>query len=270
MGRALEIIAATATAAAAAGSDLTAAAGNSLTVRNARADAPVYLLQAWADVQTAGFFRIRSARLHDNVQGLRLDTVVGDVGPLLPAGMKQRLYSQDQLTLTISGAAVAGDIETGCLLVYYEDLPGGDARLATWEDVMRRAVSWMTVENTIATVATGGWGGEEAINAEFDLFKANTDYALVGYLVDAEAAAVRWRGSDTGNIGVGGPGEPGIRHVTEEWFLRLSRLTGLPLVPVFNSGNKDSILLDAAQDENGTDLTVTSIFAELGPAGAAR
>lgn len=270
MGRALEVVTGFATAAAAAGSDLAAAAGNSLTVRNAREGSGIWLLQAWADVQTAGFFRIRSARMHDNVQGLRFDNIVSDVMPLLPMGTRQRLYPQDQLTLTISGAAVAGDIETASLLLYYEDVPGAEARLISYEDLLRRAVSYMSVENTIALGVAGGYSGEEAINVEFDLFKANTDYALLGYHVDVECATVRWRGADSANMGVGGPGIETERHLTKDWFSELARVSGLPLIPVFNSGNKDGILVDGAQDENGVDTTVISIFAELGPGGAAR
>ena len=120
-------------------------------------------------------------------------------------------------------------------------------------------------ENTIATGTAGGWSGEEAINAEFDNFKAHTDYALMGYIVSAECLAVRWRGSDTGNLGVGGPGNIAPQFGTNNWFVDLSDRYGMPLIPVFNSANKSAILIDAAQDENGTDVTVTSIFAQLTP-----
>jgi hypothetical protein len=118
-------------------------------------------------------------------------------------------------------------------------------------------------ENSISTGTAGGWSGEEAINVEFDNFKANTDYALMGYLVSAECLAVRWRGSDTGNLGVGGPGTIDQRDLTARWFCTLSDEFGLPLIPVFNSANKSSILVDCAQDENGADVVVTSLFAEL-------
>jgi hypothetical protein len=121
----------------------------------------------------------------------------------------------------------------------------------------------MGQENTIATGVAGGWSGSEAINAEFPNFKANTDYALVGYIVSAECLAVRWLGSDTGNLGVGGPGWIERPDLTSEWFIQLSNRFDLPLIPVFNSSNQGAFLIDAAQDENGADVTVTSILAQL-------
>jgi hypothetical protein len=51
--------------------------------------------------------------------------------------------------------------------------------------------------------------------------------------------------------------------LTANWFERLSLATGLPCVPVFNAANKSALLIDGAQDENGTDVTVTSYFVEL-------
>lgn len=263
MGRALEVLAGFATAPSTTFTALTMASGNSATIRNAPFDAEILLLQAWADNQAVGTFRIRSPRLHDNVQGIRLDVTASDVAPLLPWGFRQPLTPQDALTLELTGSATAADIETAALLVHYADLPGVEARLLTWADVLERMVSLVTVENTLALGTAGGYSGEEAINAEFDLVKANTDYALLGYTVDAECAVVRWRGADTGNLGVGGPGNETLRHVTAEWFKRLSLAYDLPLIPVFNSANKAGILLDGAQDENGTDTTLTSFLAEL-------
>lgn len=263
MGRALEIIAGQATAPSTTLTGLTMNSGNSLTVRNAPLESDVRLISAWVDVQGAGQFRIRSPKLHDNVQGIRFDTTVGDTAPLIPFGVSQKLIPQDVLIAEIAGSATAGDIESAAMLIYYANLPGSDARLVTWEDVQRRAVNIVTVENSLATGTAGGWSGEEAINAEFDLLQANTDYALIGYTVDTEALAVRWRGADTANLGVGGPGNETLKHVTAEWFKRQSMAHGLPLIPVFNSANKGGILVDAHQDENGADTTVNSIFVQL-------
>lgn len=262
---ALELITGFVTAPSTTFTAWTLASGNSLTIRNAPLETNIRLLSAWADQQTAGNLRIRSPRLHDNVQGIRLLAVASEVEPLLPMYGAQKLISQDTLTIEQTGSATAGDIETGAILVYYDQLPGIDARFLSPEDVNQRTVNLVGQENSLATGTTGGYSGEESIVAEFDNFKANTDYALLGYLVSAECASIRWRGTDTGNLGVGGPGNELRKQLTANWFVALSHAFGIPLIPVFNSANKNAILIDAAQDENGTDVIVTSIFAQLAP-----
>lgn len=267
MGRALEMVTANVTAAVAAPnvSAMAAVAGDTLTVRNATAGSAIKLLTTWAKSQNSGILRIRSPQMADNVQGIRLRHVAAQVDNLLPIAPYQSLTSQDLLTLEMSENAVAGDIGIASLLVYYEDLVGIEARLMMADDVMARVVDMVAVENTITTVAGGGYTGAEAINAEFDLLRANTDYALVGYLVDTLCGSVRWRSVDFGNLGVGGPGHLNHKHVTSSWFLDLSRHTGLPTVPVFNSANRAGVLIDVAQDENAAAVVVTTILAELSP-----
>jgi len=268
MGRALEVLSGRVTAPGVTLTALTMAAGNVLTIRNAPLESDVRLLDTWVDAQVAGVMRIRSPRLHDNVQGIRFDTIVSEVQPLLPPGAAQRLYAQDTLTVELSGSAVGGDFEIWGGLIYYDNLPGVEARLARWDDIARRIVHIVTNENPITAGAGGGYTGEAALNATFDLLKANTDYALLGYVVDAECAVVRWRGPDTGNFGVGGPGADNLRHVTRNWFVSLANAAGVPTIPIINSANKAGTLVDVAQDENATAVVVTSILAELGPAPA--
>jgi hypothetical protein len=263
MPAAMELIGGQGTAIGATLAALTPLTGDSFSVRNGNPGAEILLLQLWADVQVAGTMRVRSPRFHDNVQGIRFDTVIGDLKPLLPWGLPEPLLPQDNMTIELAGSAVAGDIEQVMALLYYADLGGSDARLESWESIAPRIEHIVTVENTIATGAAGNYSGSEAISAEFDLLKANTDYALLGYVVDTECAAVAWRGSDTGNYRVGGPGEPDLRDITKDWFVLLSQAYGLPCIPVFNAGNKAAITVEAVQDENGADPTVTSIFAQL-------
>lgn len=260
---ALEVIAAQGTAIGATIAALAAASGDSLAVRNTGGTKPARLLQVWADVQVAGTLRVRSPRFHDNVQGIRIDTIVSDPRPLLPWGVSQQIYSSDVLGVDLGGSAVAGDIEYVCLMLYYEELAGIAARFISPDELMRRAVNIFSVENTLATGTGGGWTGGEAINVEFDQWHAGSNYALVGYKVDTECAAVAWRGADTGNLRVGGPGEETEAELTADWFLRLSKAFGLPLVPVFSAENKGAVTIDALQDENGADTTVTSYFVEL-------
>lgn len=265
MGRAVEILTGFVTAPSSTFTAWTMASGDSLTIRSAGPDSRILLLQAWGQNQTAGNLRVRGPRLHDNVQGMRFFCAADQPDPLMPIGIAQRLRPLDVLTVEQTGSAVAGDIEQGSLLVWYENLPGSDARLIDADELMRRAVSMTVVENTLSTGTAGGYSGEEAINVEFDQFKADHDYALAGYLVSSVLASIGWRGADTANLRLGGPGLVGDRAVTASWFVNLSRAFGMPLIPVFNSNNRAGILVDCAQDEDGADPVVSSIFVELGP-----
>jgi hypothetical protein len=268
MGKALEIIHGRVVAPSTTMTAWTMASGNSLTIRNAPLVSIPLLLSMWALQQTAGTLRVRSPKLHDNVQGLRYRIPVNDPSPIFPYGYSQMLSPQDTLTAEQSGSATAGDIEQGCLLVYYPDLPGSDARLFKLADILPRIKNLVTVENSITGGVGGGYSGEVALNATFDLLKANTDYALLGFTVDVKCACVRWRGADTGNLGLGGPGGPALRFLTCEWFVELARYFDLPLIPVINSANRAGVLVDVACDENGGTFVVSSILAEL-TAGAA-
>lgn len=242
---------------------LAAVAGDSLAVPHFPDSKSAWILQLWADVQAAGTLRIRSPKMHDNVNGIRIDTIASDPNPLLPWGARQRIYSGDTLNVELAGSATAGDEEFVCLLQYFEELSAQHSRLLSAEDVLRRMRDVVTVENTIATGTTGVYTGSEAINAEIDQFQHNDDYAILGYKVDAECAAIGYRAPDFANVRVGGPGIETEPELTGDWFLRLSRAHNLPLVPVFNAANKASVLVDALQDENGTDVTLTTYLARL-------
>lgn len=259
----MELIGGQATAPGAAQTALTMNSGSSLAIRNAPLESRIMLLQAWADVQGAGVLRLRSPNLHDNVQGLRFRTTISEPKPLMPDGAPQYLIPQDVLTADLSGSATAGDIECVGMLVYYDDLPGANANFATYEEILPRMENIVTVENLISTGTAGGFSGEEALNAEFNLLRANTDYALLGYLVDTECASVCWRGIDTSNLRVGGPGDELGRDYTRNWFVNLSRAYGVAAIPIINSANINAVLIDVHEDENGADPTVTTILAEL-------
>jgi hypothetical protein len=262
MGQALELITGFVTAPSTTLTALTMAAGNSLTVRNAPSGM-ARLLTFWTDSQGIGQLQVRSPRMHDNVQGITVGTQISEVQPLTPWGMPQQLYPQDTLTALLSGSATAGDIETASMLIHYDDLPGTDARLARWSEVESNIESIMISTNTLSLGTAGGYSGQEAINAEVDDWKANRDYVLIGYQTTVECACIRWVGSDTGNLGVGGPGHENFKSLTGDWFRRLSESFDLPLMPIFNAANKNGILIDGAQDENGSDPLVTSIFGLL-------
>lgn len=260
---ALELLTGFVTAPSTTATALTMATGNTLTVRGVDANKRALLIGAWADNQGAGVLDVRSPRMHDNVVGWQAGVVASVPQPLFPGGFQQRLYPQDVLTATLTGSATAGDIETACLLLYYEDVPGSAGRFIDLATLRQKGMNIIGVSNTLALGTAGGYSGSQAINTTNDQFKANTDYALLGYVCSAECAAVRYTCIDFGNLGIGGPGVDDVKDITVNWFERLSRDTGLPLIPVFNSANKNNFLIDGAQDENGTDVTVISYFVEL-------
>lgn len=263
LGPALDTVTAQGTAIGATIAALAAATGDSLAVKFCPLEKTVRLLSYWSDVQVAGTGRIRSARLHDNVSAMRFDTIIGDLRPYLPWGVAQRVYPNDVLNVELAGSAVGGDLEVIVLLLYYEDLPGISARFISPDELMRRGGNIYQGENTLSTGTGGSYQGGEAVNIEIDQFHAGGQYALVGYLCDTEMGAICWRGPDTGNLRVSGPGEETERELTADWFIRLSRAFNVPLIPVISAENKAATLVDCVCDENGADPTVTSIFVEL-------
>lgn len=274
MGIALEVVAGQVTNPAGATTALTMNAGNSATVRNASLSSSVALMQTWANFHNVGLWRIRSPKLHDNVQGIRYRVPVADPGPLVVPGLYQRLVPQDTLTLELNTAAGAGVIEQAAMLLYYTDLPGNSARLIGPAELIKRTVNMWTTEISVAPGAAGGYSGAVAINSTFDNFKANTDYALVGYEVDVKCTVVGFTGPDFSNLRVGGPGlvagaaaQTATRWVTARWFYHLSQQYGIPLIPVFNAANKFGTIVDVMQDNGGAAVVVTAFLHELAPVG---
>src|SRR5215831_719690 len=268
MGQALELLTGIATAPSTTFTGLTMAVGNTLTIRSADPSSQISLLSAWAFNNAAGAFRIRSPRLHDNQQGVRMVVDATDASPRYPRyQFQQPLVAQDVLTAEITGSAVGGQIETGCVLVYYANLPGITARFINTTQLTRWGRNYMGQELDITAGAAGNYSGQAAINtlAGADNWKANTDYALVGYIVSAACGAVRIQGADVGNLGIGGPGLVGDPNTTSYWFAWLSDFYEMPLIPVFNAANKNAILVDVAQNQAAAAVKISFFFVELAP-----
>lgn len=261
MGAAMEVVSARVTNPGATVSTTTIATGDSFSVRNFNPGAGAYLLNTWGQQATAGIVRIRSPRLHDNVQGIRLPNAAATPQPLLPVGMNQILYAQDTLTVEQSGDAADTDCVTW--LNYYTDLPGTNARLYHWEEVRARIVQYMATEVDITTGGTkGDYGGATTINATFDQFKANTDYAILGYLTNTSVSTIGIKCADFGNLRLGGPGTS-QRVETRDWFIDLDKSLPYPCVPVFNAANKGNCVVDVTANVTATAIVTTIICAQL-------
>ncbi len=271
MGRALDLITSFVTAPGATLTAAAAAAGDSLQIRSADVKSKVFLLQSWAFNQVAGSLRIRSPRLHDNVNGIRTRVPASSVLPkypgLIQGGFGQFLIPQDTLIVEQSGSGVAGQIESNTLMVYYDSLPGISARLIDYPTLMRAGVNIATVEASITGLATGQYGTALALNAAANSqnLKANTDYALVGGLVDTRCTTVRVKGVDFGNLGVGFPGEPSTQDLTAGFFINMALAMNLPLIPVFNSANAGGTNIDLQTNQAGGTFIVDLFCVELAP-----
>ncbi len=267
MGRILDTVTGFVTAPGATFTAWTMATGDSLAVRAAIPTSSIWLVGAWAWNQVAGVLRIRSPRLHDNVQGIRMRTPANIVANKIPErltqGAAQRLFTQDTLIAEQTGSAVAGQIETGSLLIWYDDVPGVAGRFIDQATLKKNGVNIMGQEVSITTGAAGGYSGSVAINSTNDNFKANTDYALVGGVCDTRVATIRIKGIDTGNVGVSFPGEPTFSDETDNWFASLSASTGIPMIPVLNSQNKGAILVDAVAQQAAVTTVVSLWLVEL-------
>lgn len=242
----------------------TIAPGDSFTIKNAPLNSDVFLLNFWTHNLVAGQVRIRSPKMHDNVDALRARTLVATFDPLMPLGVPQRMYPQDTEIVELAGSGTAGQIESVVQLMYYADLPGQAGRFLTPDALKQRMRNLIGVRLAI-TLGTGtGYNGARAINGDVDLLKANTDYALLGMTSDIATAALCLRGPDTGNLRVSVPGAPTLWQITDRWFKHLSTEYGLPLIPIINSANKGGTLIDAVNNQAGGTANVTIYLAELG------
>lgn len=264
MPRALQVVSGRVTNPGATITALTPNTGDSFTVKNAQQGSRVQLLNGWAQEATVGVLRVRSPLMHDNAQAVRL-RVTRSAEPLLPYEQVQPLQGQDVLTAELSGGAA----ETDCasLLVYYSDLGGASARLATFEQVEPLILNLVGLEANLTTGGTAGqYGGGAAINANFDILQRTRDYALLGYLVDTTVCTVGITGPDTSNLRLGGPGiaEP---IITRTWFVDVAQRYGIPAVPILNAANVGATQIDLVATQTATAVNVTLMLAELNVAG---
>jgi len=259
----IEAVGFSATAPGSSGATASAFSGDSLTTKNKREGSRAMLAALWGLNQTAGWQQVTWPTAHDRTRGFRYPVPASQVSIGVYGFLAPKVEGQEDITATIAGSATAGDIEIGVALMWYEDVPGIAGRLIGADEAKSRVEKITTVFATLATGTSGGWSGSEVITAESDLLLANRDYAVLGAVVQDRCAAVGLRAPDWGGQRIAVPGEPNDAELTSRFFVELSARMQLPAVPVFNSGNKGNVLLDAAQDENGTDVDVAWVLGLL-------
>lgn len=248
----IEIVTASATAAATTGSAAAALTGDTLVIKNGK---NIDIIAAWQTNQTAGFGQLIFPTAHETTRGYRANAPVGVNPSLFAFGSRMRVEAQETLAPQIAATAVAGDVENVTYLLRYNDSPGMDAHLVTPEEVMRRAEKWTTIQNSLASTAGPSYGTPETFIADSDLLKANREYAILGMTPRTQVHCVYAMTPDAGNVRFGCPGV--LRpEITSQWFMLLSRLHGEPLVPVFNSAGKGNCFVGVVTDENAGTFVV--------------
>jgi hypothetical protein len=239
------------------------ATGDTFAVQNYYQGAAGYMLDAWADLDSQGVVQFKSPNFHDDVFGINQEVPAKTPTPVLPAWMRQTLQPNDTINalLSVTGAANPSGLT---IIEYYTDLPGSNARLYRWEELVGSIVDFMSCTVDVAPGGTrGDYTGEAAINSLQDVFKASTDYALLGYTTSVQYQTVGIRGADTSNWRLGGPGTTPDIMDTRQWFIQLSEQSGLPCIPVLNSQNLNGTLVDVIDTENKGNGSISFFFARL-------
>lgn len=242
----------------------TAVAGDSLQARNSRGR--VSIMDWWgAQDHAGGIQQLIWNTGHDTTRNLRVNVNAGEYDTRIVRGIYPQLQPQEVISASLSGGAGATVVEIGVLTMLYQDLPSSRLNGLTYKEVQERKIRDTTIQATLTGGATpnGGWTGEELINAETALLHANTNYALLGMTVDIDVPAVAMRGIFSGNMRVGVPGDAGNVTFGADYFCQLARWSGLPLIPVFNSGDASATYFSFLQNETAVNPLVTAYVAEL-------
>lgn len=209
---------------------------------------------------TSGAVRVLSPRLHDNVRGITYTSAENPSIFLMPQVIGQTVYPQDTLTVQVTGGTA--ETELAVLSIYYENLPGSDARLHNWADIASMIQYIKPLEVDVTNSATIGAWTDTVITHTEDLLIANRDYAVLGYVTDTNQTAVGLKGTETGNLRICGPGTTASDD-TSQFFVDWSNREGTPHIPVMNSANKGAIFVSTADAVASSTPKVQLVLALL-------
>jgi hypothetical protein len=248
---------------------LAAGTGDSLNVPNFAQGSQAWLLEAWGGTSAnAGEFDIRSPDFHDNTRGLRMahmfnPTLSGaDGNPQfeLPPRLRQPLYPSDTLTVEVNGTAtnnVALD-----LLMYFDNLPGADQNIFTWDEIESRIVDMVGIRVSATAGAAGDYGSNRTLNQDDDRLKANTDYAILGATSQLPCGLLAFTAPETSGRKIGLP-----LHWNElisgDFFVMISEKYRIPAIPVVNANNRGNVIFQAADAATNVATAATIMMAEL-------
>lgn len=235
------------------------ATGDSLTVRNFDSTSSSAVLEhVFRRGATAGAASVQSPRMHDNATGINWTSAEAEDTLVMPNEAYQPLYPADGLITKVSGGAAESDAT--CLLIYYSDIPGLAGQFIAPGDLQGN-IKNMKAFQVAAPAGANAWTDTVITTTENQLH-ADADYAVLGYKVSAPAALVGVKAPETGNLRVCGPGTT-VGMDTADWFVRWSKNSGYPAIPVFNANNRAGVFVSAVDVAAVAGLIVTLVCAEL-------
>lgn len=234
--------------------------GDSGAVRSFPATNSARLERVMRGGASSGAVRVLSPRLHDNVRGITYTSAENPSIFLMPQMVGQQVYPQDTLTVQLTGGTAETDV--AALSIYYDNLPGSNARLHNWGDIASLIQYIKPLEVDVTNSATKGAWTDTVITTTEDLLIANRDYAVLGYVTDTNVTAVGIKGSETGNLRICGPGTTASDD-TSMFFVDWGNREGTPHIPVINSANKGSIFVSTADQAASSTPKVQLVLALL-------
>jgi hypothetical protein len=259
----IETILGTTTGVRAAPTAMVAGAGQSFTLRDQASGSKCRLLDIFAQFAVISTVSIRSPRMHDNVRGIFFPTIASAGGECLLNGIAQPLMPQDNIQVVAGIGGGAATFDNVAFSVFYENLVGAEGDLREF-DAIKDLIKNIMVCNVLPTIpATSDWSPGVAINSTIDLFKANTNYAILGFSSSTSFGMAAVSGPCTGNVLYGhlvdNAGPLDLSH----YFAKQSRDLGLATIPIMKSADKNGTFIYLADSVvAATDCNV--ILAELG------
>jgi len=153
-------------------------------------------------------------------------------------------------------------------IIHYTDLTGFSSTFITANELERRRVRKVNVLwDTINSVNGGTYENQTAINTLVKGLLPKKKYAILGVHHQINSStyltSVSFRSPEWGNIRVGQP--IGIESgINDSWFYHQSRISGLPMIPVFTGEIAERCILETmSTGSNSNNATFTVHLVEL-------
>lgn len=233
----------------------------SLTVRSPDSGSAIRLIGMWRKGTAVAPYRLRSNRMHDNVQGIRIEDGVSGPISAFDYGVQNPLIGNDKLTAETYDTATT-NANLG-LLVYYDSLSGSNGKLSTWDQVKPRILQLIGVSIDISAAATlSEWSAGDNWDVPTNLMKADYEYAILGYDTQLDVCSIAVSGPCTGSLYFGGPGITNPEH-TRMWYARMSREYGLATIPIVKQADIGNTFAHQVDNAAGAVNTVSFLCAQL-------